>query len=321
MGSGIILTPATLDAAFLRFDTIFQQVFGDQKPRWQAIATELQSTTEEERHAWLKAVSELREWIGERRIDNLSANLQLIKNKTYEKTLGVPRTKIEDDQLGIFDPLVRELARVTANWPDRIVADAILAGESATCHDGQPFFSASHPINPDDAGLGTQANLFTGGTARALTYDNVQKTRTSLRLMKREDGIPIDLAPSKWTLIVPASLEMAALQIANQEWVAPTTDFAIGKAGVVQQNLLRGNIDVVILPRLDATDTTSWYLADCSRAVKPFIFQNRVAAEFTYLNRPDDENVFKLDQMLMGVRTRGAAGYGPYYTIAKCKAS
>jgi phage major head subunit gpT-like protein len=259
----------------------------------------------------------MREWIGERRINNLSTNLQLIKNKTYENTIGVPRAKIEDDQLGIFDPMVAELARVAANWPDKIVTDAILAGETALCHDGQAFFSASHPVNPDDAGLGTQSNLL---TSSGLSYETVQVARKALRLMKREDGVPIDLSPTRWTLIVPATLETKATQIANQEFVAPAAAFGAGAANVVQQNILRGTLDVVVLPRLDGTDTTSWYLADTSRAVKPFIFQNRVAAEFAYLNRPDDENVFKFDQLLMGVRSRGAAGYGPYYTIVKNKA-
>jgi phage major head subunit gpT-like protein len=261
----------------------------------------------------------MREWIGERRINNLSTNLQTIKNKTYENTIGVPRAKIEDDQLGIFDPMVAELARVAANWPDKIVTDAILAGETATCHDGQAFFSASHPINPDDAGMGTQSNLIT--ESGGLTYNNVQIARKTLRLMKREDGIPIDLSPSRWTLIVPATLETAALQIANQEFIAPSAAFGANVASYTQQNVLRGTLDVVVLPRLDATDTTSWYLADTSRSVKPFIFQNRVSAEFSYLNRPDDENVFKFDQLLMGVRTRGAAGYGPYYTIVKTQTS
>lgn len=317
MGTGFVITPSTLDAAFLRFDTIFQSTFKAQSPRWQQVATELPSVTEEERHAWLKAIPEMREWIGERRINNLSANLQTIRNKTYENTIGVPRAKIEDDQLGIFDPMVAELARVAANWPDKIVTDAILAGETATCHDGQAFFSASHPINPDDSSAGTQSNLL---TSSGLGYNTVQVARKTLRLMKREDGIPIDLSPSRWTLIVPASLETAALQIANQEFVAPSVAIGANAASYTQQNILRGTLDVVVLPRLDATDATSWYLADTSRAIKPFIFQNRTAAEFAYLNRPDDENVFKFDQLLMGVRSRGAAGYGPYYTIIKNKA-
>jgi phage major head subunit gpT-like protein len=316
----IIITPATLDAAFLKFDTIFQSAFGGVKPRWQDIASKLTSSTEEERHAWLKAIPELRQWVGERRINNLSANLQRIANQTWEDTVGIPRTKIEDDQLGVYEAqVVPALAEAAAKWPDRMVVDALVGGETALAHDGQAFFSASHPINPDDSSAGTQANLFTGGAARPLTYDNVSKTRTSLRLMKREDGVPIDLNPARWTLIVPAALETAALQIANQELIAPVGVFGAGAAGVVQQNMLKGTIDVVVLPRLDAFDSTSWYLGDCSRSVKPLIFQERTSPEFTYLNRPDDENVFKLDQLLMGVRVRGNAGYGPYYMIAKCK--
>lgn len=317
----VVISPATLDAAFLRFDTIFQRAFTETPTHWDQIATRLPSETEEERHAWMKRIPELRKWVGERRINNLSANLQAIRNETWEDTIGVPRTKIEDDRLGIFDPQVSELGRVTKIWPDRLVVDALTNGETALAHDGQPFFSASHPINPDDPASATQSNLFTGGNARPLSYQNFKLTRAAMRVFKGEDNLPLELSPPKWALIVPASLETEALQIAQQEWIAPTSNFGVGAQAVAQQNIFKGTIDVIVLPRLDATDTTSWYVADCSRAIKPLIFQDRMAPEFSYLNRPDDANVFMMDQLLMGVRARGAGGYGPYYLISKNKAT
>ena len=50
----------------------------------------------------------------------------------------------------------------------------------------------------------------------------------------------------------------------------------------------------------------------------PVIATPRTAPEFTALTKPDDENVFKRDEFLYGVRARGAAGLGPWFLIVKC---
>jgi phage major head subunit gpT-like protein len=53
-----------------------------------------------------------------------------------------------------------------------------------------------------------------------------------------------------------------------------------------------------------------WYLLDCSRAIKPIIFQRRIAPEFTSMTEINDENVFSLDQYRYGSRARSNVGVG-----------
>ncbi|MBL4876695.1 MAG: Mu-like prophage major head subunit gpT family protein [Cohaesibacteraceae bacterium] len=53
-----------------------------------------------------------------------------------------------------------------------------------------------------------------------------------------------------------------------------------------------------------------WYLLDASRALKPFIRQQRKKPEFTALTDTTSERVFMLDEVLYGVSSREAAGYG-----------
>lgn len=53
-----------------------------------------------------------------------------------------------------------------------------------------------------------------------------------------------------------------------------------------------------------------WFLLDCSRPVKPLIYQERVKPTLTTLNKPTDENVFMRDEILYGVRQRSNAGFG-----------
>lgn len=311
----MLITPSNLAFAFYGMKTLFSSVFAEAPTHWQALATEIKSETEEEFYPWLKRLPELREWIGERQVNNLSLNVQRLKNRLFEDTFGVKRTKFEDDKYGLFtSQAVSELAIASKQWPDKILAEAIIAGSSALAHDGQAFFSASHPVNPDDASLGTQANL---QTSKSLTFENLRLVRAAAKTLKGENGIPMSLEYD--TLIVPPSLETVAEQLCNTKTVAPGATFGAGST-YTQENPFFGKLKYHVFPRLEADSATSWYLACTTRTVKPFVFQNRLPAEFSWLNKPEDENVFMRDEYLYGVRARGAAGYGPYFLCVKCTA-
>lgn len=318
----MIINAANLNFAFYGLKTLFQQVYQETPVHYPDLVTETTSVTEEEFYAWMKRVPELREWVGPRRVNNLSSNVQRLKNRKFEDTIGVPREKFEDDQYGIFTgPSVRELAEASRIWPDRLLADAMVAGTSALAHDGQAFFSASHPINPDDASAGTQANL---QTSKALTYENVRVVRAAGEVFKAENGVPLELVFD--TLIVPPALKTTAKQICEAEFIAPSGTSTVGAVAFggntinTQSNMLKGELKYKVLPRLAADSDTTWYLACTKRAIRPFIFQKRIAPEFTWLNKPDDHGVFLMDEYLYGVRARGAMGYGPYFLCIKCTA-
>lgn len=54
----------------------------------------------------------------------------------------------------------------------------------------------------------------------------------------------------------------------------------------------------------------AWYLMDTSRALKPLVRQVRQKPVFNTLTDINSERVFMLDEVLYGVKTREAAGYG-----------
>lgn len=54
----------------------------------------------------------------------------------------------------------------------------------------------------------------------------------------------------------------------------------------------------------------AWFLLDTSRAIKPMIYQPRIAPILTKLDREGDENVFMLNKYIYGTRARGNAGFG-----------
>jgi phage major head subunit gpT-like protein len=63
-----------------------------------------------------------------------------------------------------------------------------------------------------------------------------------------------------------------------------------------------------------------WFLLDTSRAVRPLVFQQRVAPVFTALNRENDQNVFLDDEYLYGIRARANAGFGLWQLAYASKA-
>ncbi|MDI4664709.1 Mu-like prophage major head subunit gpT family protein [Xanthobacter autotrophicus] len=128
------------------FNTAFTQGLGQGESQYQRIATPVPSTTGEQEYGWLGKVPNVREWIGDRQVQNISAGSYRIKNKDFELTLAVDRNDIEDDNIGIYAPLFQEMGAATASAYDRSVWGLLKAGFTTPCYDGQYFFDTDHPV-------------------------------------------------------------------------------------------------------------------------------------------------------------------------------
>lgn len=314
----MLIVPALAQAAFLGFDVSFQQAYKAQQTYWEQIASLKPSSTSEERHLWSAEIGDLREWNGERVFQNVQGRVQVLRNKKFEKSFEVPRDVMEDDQYGMYSGKAESLARAAKRWPDKLVTDALIAGSStATSFDGQYFFDTDHPQDVDDPSSAVQSNLF---TARPMTPDNVAYIRSQMMSLVDDHGVPLEIRPN--LLVVPPQLEYPARQIMNSQIIGlpvNSTGTTVGTSpggAAGADNVLRGTMDVLVLPRL-AAHPTEYYLMDTTRGVKPLIFQQRTAPEFAWRNRPEDDNTFERDVYQYGVRARGAAGYGLWFLAAK----
>jgi phage major head subunit gpT-like protein len=110
------------------------------------IATTVPSTTGKEEYGWLGKFPKMREWIGDRVINNLEKSDYAIKNKDYENTIGVDRNDIEDDNLGIYGPMFQEMGRATEAFKSELCFPLLKAGFATKCYDGQFFFDTDHPV-------------------------------------------------------------------------------------------------------------------------------------------------------------------------------
>ena len=68
----MIITPQTLRGIYVGFNTLFNKAFTETPVLYQRVATVCPSTTSEENYAWLGDIPGMKEWSGEREIQNLS---------------------------------------------------------------------------------------------------------------------------------------------------------------------------------------------------------------------------------------------------------
>jgi phage major head subunit gpT-like protein len=154
-----IVTPALITSLFTGFKGDFQNGQQQAEPQWKKVAMAVNSTTKSNTYGWLGKFPAFREWIGDRVINSMQAHGYQITNKTFESTVGVDREDIEDDELGIYSPLIQEMGRMAEIQPDELVYGLLSAGTSTLCYDGQNFFDTDHPVFPEADGTGTAESV------------------------------------------------------------------------------------------------------------------------------------------------------------------
>lgn len=190
----MIINQTNLGLLFTGFKASFQTGFAGHTSVWNQIATEVPSTTKTEKYAWLGQMPNMREWIGDRQVNNISASDYQITNRPFELTVGVPRDDIEDDTYGVFTPLFQEMGRSSAALPDQLVFDLLKNGFTQKCYDSQNFFSATHKVldakgkEQDVSNLqaGAGAPWFLLDTSRALKPLIFQKRR-AMEFVKKDN--------------------------------------------------------------------------------------------------------------------------------------
>lgn len=157
----MIINQTNLTAMYTGFNSIFNQFYQGVTPSWQKVAMKAPSTGKRNTYAWLGDFPRMREWLGERHIKNLEAHDYTIINRTFELTCEVPREDIEDDEVGVFAPIVGRMGEATAEHPDELIFSLFADGLSTAGYDGENFFATTHPV-----GTGTVSNTGAGaGTA------------------------------------------------------------------------------------------------------------------------------------------------------------
>jgi phage major head subunit gpT-like protein len=135
-----------MQAIYKTFSTIFNQALDVAKSMHALVAMEVPSQGKVVDYKWLGEFPMMKEWVGDRVIKDLSAFDYSIKNKRFESTIEVDRDDIDDDQIGIYTPMIQGLAQAAKVHPDILVFALLKAGFDTACFDGQYFFDSDHPV-------------------------------------------------------------------------------------------------------------------------------------------------------------------------------
>lgn len=282
----MLVNRAALGSLTAGFNVLFNQAFAGVETQYLRIATEVISTGSEEGYKWLGMIPRLKEWIGDKEIQNLSASDYTIKNKDYEVTIGVDRNDIEDDRIGIYKPVIEDMGQAAKLYPEGLVFGLLKTGFTALCYDKKAFFATDHKI-----GKKTVSNKGT----KKLSILSYQDARTAMMGLVDENGNPLNVIPN--VLVVAPANEAMARKILMAETIDGTT------------NTMKGTAELLVSTELAGADD-QWYLLCTSRPIKPLIFQNRKKPKLVSMTNDTDDNVFFNKQFLYSTEARGNSGYG-----------
>lgn len=284
----MIINHANISGLTTAFSAAFNKTLGETKTHYREIATEVPSSTAENTYAWLGQMSGMREWIGDREIQHISEYGYTIRNKKFERTQGVPREMIEDDQYGVYTPMFSMMGEEAALHPDEMVFSLLAKGFTELCYDGKAFFAEGHKSGD---------NVYSNKSDEPLSKEAFLKGRTSIMSILGDKGKALNIIPD--LLVVSPTNEAKAKEILEADIINGTTNPTKGMAKLLVATQLAGD-----------ADKDKWFLLSTNKFLKPLIFQKRKPLKFTMLTKETDLNVFMTDEFLYGADCRDNAGFG-----------
>ena len=331
----MIITPANLNIFFTGLDTRFWTAYSN-APTWHAtIATIYPATTETWLQGWISMLDKLRVWKGPRIVRTPAPQTYGVTMLPFELTEPIDQFKLEDDQHGIYGPLIAMMGENSAKWPDYTLRDLLeglgdfASTGSQTGTDGVAHWSASHPVDPYDAGKGTYVNDYgaSGTSIDGITVGGAFGVNAwatlwqDMAARKHEGGEKIGLQPD--LTMVPTQLSFAGKTVIQSAFFAPpvlaglgTGDFPTAGSPVAanapfvgaMDNPLRGQTDLMV--NFDLSSAAAWYMLTTRKPIKPFGWILRKAPVLTPRTSPEDPVVFDSHTYLYGVTARGAPAWG-----------
>jgi phage major head subunit gpT-like protein len=150
---------ATLDASFQN------ALKAPRTLEYPQISTEIRSGSERNVYKFLKSFPKMREWIGQRLMDETESAGYTLANRLFELSFKIKVTEMQDDSGGLI-PMYGSIAGLyadsVARFPDELMMGEVLPGGTTNlCYDGQNYFDTDHPV-----GASTMSNMMGGaGTA------------------------------------------------------------------------------------------------------------------------------------------------------------
>lgn len=290
------ITAANMDALFKTFQTKFTEAQKKAQTRVtpndllpEDIAVSFIAGGSSTQHSWLNQIKGIHVWVNQRVINNLQLGKLTVVNRDFENTVTVSRNEIEDDQYGVYAPLIGMMGADAENLWMKLALEALLGnGEWA---DGNKFFCSGRVMKA--AENGSEAVTLTNAVTTAFSKEAVEAAIAAMRGWKLSGGEPAEVRPD--VLLVGPSLEGAAKQVCEADLVsdgtATVSNVSTAKALKVRVSpLITGN---------------QWFVMGDKNGVKAVGLQKRKLPELTRMDKDDDQEVFMSNNFLYGVHARG----------------
>lgn len=286
------VTAANLDALFKTFQTKFTEAQKAAQSRAfpndllpEDIAIAFAASGAATQHSWLEQIKGIHEWVGERVLNNAKLGKLTVVNRDFENTIKVSRNEIEDDQYGVYAPLIGMMGSDAENLWKKLAIEALTGnGEWA---DGNPFFCSGRTLGQ---------STITNAVTTALSKAAVEAAIAAMRAWTLYGGEPGEVRPD--VLLVGPTLEATAKQICEADLVSDGTTTV---SNVSPAKALK----VRVSQSLVGNRANEWYVLGDKNGVKAVGIQKRKLPELTRMDAPTDTNVFMTNDFLYGVHARG----------------
>lgn len=347
------VTPASLNVLFTTVRTDFWRAYTLEELMYQKLCTTYPAASEVVLMSWLQMTAKLREWVGPRMVQTPSPMTYQVPIKLFEQTENIDRYKIEDDLYSVYYPVVANMGKQAAKYPDYQLRDLLLnqnswTGGFQTGTDGVSHWNTAHPVDFFDSSKGTYPNDYTSGgqtvntvlVGGGLSVNAYATVWEDMSRRKSESGesqeVVGNLVVSGPMLAITAKTVLEASffgapVIGNLGTQATPGGFPAGVAANPNQymvgateNMFRNNSDYMMWRDLSSSTSIGggtydqvWYTLDTTKAVKPFSFFLRMAPKFAFLIEPTNPLVFSTHSFTYGVEARGSVGWAPPFLSSR----
>lgn len=286
------LTRENLDNLFFSIQANLNKGLGQTWTGWDKFALTLASSTLIEKYPMTLITGAMREWIGDRVVNEMEGKMLTVRNRDFERTEGVPRNDIEDDTFGYFAPLFEAIGVEAGNLWARLATEALT--NPGNWADDAAFYGSR------EVGKATINNYVN----QALSAASYEIARARMMAFTEADGkTPLGLVPN--LLVIGFGLESTAKRIFKAELVVENN--------VAVSNIHKDEVEILLNPFMTGND---WYLACTTRGFKPVAVQKRKVGSLLRWDKEDDECVRSRKRYEYGIDHRGAAaGVAPHLVI------
>lgn len=286
----------------LTVSDLYQQGYSVAVPWSDGIFTTLPSKGAETLIGWLDKIPSMRKWVGNRVMNHANIRTYSVFNEKWENSVGMDRSAVEDNQLGLYAQALKMLGDHAAKWKDRL--GALKIKENPVGFDGVPFFSGSHPVDLDNPTVATYSNVVSTATTLADAYNQAIALGSNFQGADGESmGFSITHVLTDGEHVVPVNMFLNQAFVPNAAGTATQSNPFVGIAQGVTANEL--NLTAAEKTALGAGKYYVYFL-DLSKGISPFVFSERDVPELQTLGTQGAYDP-ATDLYKYGYRARGAA--------------